>query len=113
MQMLTGGTGNVEDLFWMMRYGKPEVEKHRMTVAGEIPNVNIKATGTPYGSEEATRRASGYLFGKRWPSIAVPSTRAVSFARDVFGEHDPALHATAIDAAVQGATEGRRRRVKP
>lgn len=86
------------DPLYRLRYGVTAAEKSGLAVNRQIPGAG--AAVSPEDFEREERRASGYLFGQKWPNIAVPATSAVNALR--FWE-DPELHEIALEAARRGS----------
>ena len=100
--------GAISDPTFALRYGVPSGEKYRMALQGAIPGAQpIKGQGDLPREE---RRAAGYLFGKKWPSIAPVGTEVANTLR--FWE-DPSLHQVARDATFRGVEDARRMKPLP
>lgn len=85
------------DPFFQLRYGVPANEKYKMAIQGQIPGSQVIHSEEDQANEE--RRAAGYLFGKRWPSIAEGGTKFANAIR--FWEPD-SIHQTALDSTRAG-----------
>lgn len=85
------------DPFFQLRYGVPANQKYQMAITGQIPGSQTIHSDEDQANEE--RRAAGYLFGKRWPSIAMGGTRVANALR--FWEPD-SIHQTALDSTRAG-----------
>ena len=85
------------------RYGVGADEKYTMALTGQIPGAMPVTGNAQIPIEE--RRAAGYLFGQRWPSVGVPLTQLSGMVRAKFGE-DPLLGWIGTQAAQEGARSG-------
>jgi hypothetical protein len=101
---MEGALGFLEEAPFRLRYGVPAAEKYRLAVSGEIPGGRVPHSDAEVEEEE--RRAAGFLFGAKWPTLAEPGTR---FANALRFWEDPRMHEIALEAARQGAASKRRR----
>lgn len=88
------------DPIYRLRYGVSGEEKSRLAVTGAVPGARPVTSQDDADREE--RRASAFLFGRKWPTIGPVMTSAISDVRRWTGE-DPQLGEIARDAAGLGA----------
>ena len=96
------------DLPWKFRYGVGPAEKYRRAIAGEIPGAQPIHSEQDVEREE--RRASGYLFAQRHPTLAATVQPAVDALRTHVFRDDPSVVAAAQQgqrAAIGDVARGR------